>query len=212
MMNRYIKFLIIALILLRTNHSYADEPVLLYKRHIIKLNLISLAGINLATLKGSYEYISKDAKTLFETELGYTYFSREEQASTRGFYTGFSVGGYIKNKPRFRTYVKINPFYQKLYMNDYLKYTVYENQNSYYYEYKKTEYTKERSGCSIINGLMYYFNNTILLEANYGFGLIYYKTTVPDDVSQKSFRNGLRYSKEYMSPNFILSLKLGFSF
>jgi hypothetical protein len=183
-------------------------------KHRLKLTLIDQALLFHKSVRISYEYVSAKSLSGWEQEIAYTYFSKEENVEVSGLYIGPSYNKYLLGKRKVIKAIKFMPFYQRIWINHYLNYDVKTDRNgpfSEYHEFRKTKYTKERYGLSFISSYQFPITGSIFLEFNTGIGFIKFKTNVPADVTQKTFRNGIANYKEYESLNYLFNIKLGFS-
>lgn len=178
----------------------------------VKVTAIDLQHIYLKNIKAGFEYRKLNSNSGVEIELGYTYYSKEDKLATNGYFASASYNFYVKEYLHHRFVFKLAPFYQCLYMNGYLKYEGHAPFFTDYFEYRKTKYTKERYGISLIRSFQVNVTSRILLEFNVGSGVIVYRTHVPSDVVQKTYRNGVFGGKDYIAPNIIGSIKVGYSF
>lgn len=189
----------------------SPEPYVPPKRSI-KGTVIEISDAFLRTYKLSYENRSNFPKHGFEVELGYTDYSREDRLKTKGFYIGTSLNNYCITDAKGAVVVKPFIFYQRLYMNYYLKYKGEAPGFGTFDYYKKTKYTKERIGISLLASSQLYILKYLILEITAGPGIIAFNTRVPSDVTQTYYPNGKLNLKKYIAPNFIGNVKLGFSF
>jgi hypothetical protein len=181
-------------------------------RHHFKLTVLDLSGLYLKTIKLGYEFNPRHKRAALELEWGYTHYSREDAAYTRGYFYSFSGNYDLISKNGIRLTFKLKPFYHKLYMDHYLKYYEITNGFGDYYDYRKTKYTKERYGAYVAAGLQHYIYKDFFAEYDIGVGGMKFKTEVPDGVDQNFYRNGLFNRKEYVSPTVMINIKLGYAF
>ncbi|MES2618418.1 MAG: hypothetical protein V4613_11095 [Bacteroidota bacterium] len=206
-----ISFLLFIYMCIELNAQQYDPSFYPY-RNSIKATLLSTTGINYSSYKLTYERHFPKANSFIDIEGGYVNYSREDYAACTGYYTSASIGGFIRNKHASRTSIKISPFYQTMYLNDYLLFRETAPPDYDYLIYRKANLKKERYGMSLINTYMRYIGKKISIEVYWGIGFIHFKTTAPDETIQKTYRNGLSYGKEYACPNFLIGLKSGYHF
>lgn len=184
----------------------------LVSRNIIKFSAVELARVNLRTIKIGHECYFKNGKNGFETELGFTHYSKEDSVSTKGFYTGLYLNRVIGFKRNERYVLKAMFFYQRLYMNSYLLYLDSSPGIGNYYKFNKTKYIKARSGVNFIFSYQKALYKRLIFEINTGFGIIHFKSfKIDSNVVQENYINGL-YNRErnFWAPNVILNLKIGY--
>lgn len=186
-------------------------------RYNVKINLFDLTQIYNNSARISLEYTPLTRNYSLEPELGYFFFSREDEIRCRGLHTALSAGiNAVMTKFIFG--LRLQPFYDKIYMDGYLK---YDTEYHTFYEYRKTRYVKERYGINFIQSGMFQLSKRIALELNLGLGIIHYTTLVPDKVVQKHYNNGYSTNDRFLVPtdtrkftstNLITVLKLGYRF
>ncbi|MEZ4804746.1 MAG: hypothetical protein R2852_04480 [Bacteroidia bacterium] len=199
-------------VLLLTNKLNGQVLDISQKRHRIKASLVELSHLYLYTVKCGYEYKILNSRRALETELGYTFYSREDSTKARGYYIGLSYNQYSSKYGRSYFVFKTNPYYHRINMNHYLRYDNDLPDFGKYYDYSKTKYHKERIGVNMLFCWQHAFSRRIFTELNSGLGLVFFRTVVPNGVTQESFRNGSYRKKETVAPTFILALKIGYAF
>jgi len=97
-------------------------------------------------------------------------------------------------------------------MNQYLRYDDSLPGFGKYYDYRKTQYHKNRYGLSFLFCWQHAFSRGYFTEVSTGLGLVYYRTVVPDGVTQQTFQNGEIVSKMQIVPSILLTIKAGYAF
>ncbi len=180
------------------------------KKERLKINLIDFSQRHLLTIKGSYEFKLRDNRFL-EPELGYTFYSFEDGIQVKGLLIGFSYNRYKFEEGRKPFFIKFNPYYQKIYLQNYLKYDTFLPDFGEYADYRMTRFTKNRYGLNFQIGRQYPLNEHLFFEFSTGLGLEVYNTITPKNVTQKYFRNGNDNSKMGIRPTLLIGVKLGWA-
>lgn len=183
-------------------------------RYKIKLSLFDQSVFSLPFIKlhnellvggettGDYNYLSAD--------LGYNYYSVDEQAPASGIYTGLRFNHYLPSYRSAQNYLSVGIFWQQSVIKDYLKVDRFYPGLGTYSAYEKMRYSKIRYGGNIEIMKQYALYGPVFFEYTLGLGVLYFETKTPDNVTQTTFVNGTSYQKKELLPTVVFSLKLGY--
>jgi hypothetical protein len=183
-------------------------------KYKIKVNFLDQSVFSLPCIKfhneilvggqssSNYNYVSAD--------LGYNYYSQDEQASAKGIYTGLRFNHYLPSYGEGLKAVSIGAFYQYTSLYDYLKTEKYYPGLGYFSVYEKTRYNKQRYGFNIELLKQYPIYGPFFFEYSLGVGLIFMETKTPERVRQTTFVNGVSYKKNIELPYIGFSVKVGY--
>jgi hypothetical protein len=184
-------------------------------KHKIKVNFLDQSVFSLPCIKvhneilvggqssSNYNYVSAD--------LGYNYYSQDEQTRAKGIYTGFRFNHYLPSYGEGLKAISIGAFYQYTALYDYLKTEKYYPGLGYFSEYEKTRYNKQRYGFNIELLKQYPIYGPFFFEYSLGVGLIFMETKIPERVTQTTFVNGVSFKKNITLPYLGFSVKVGYS-
>jgi hypothetical protein len=151
----------------------------------------------------NYNYVSAD--------LGYNYYSQDEQIGAKGIYTGLRFNHYLPSYGSSLKAISIGAFYQYTALNDYLKTEKYYPGLGYYSVYEKMRYNKQRYGANIEVLKQYRLYGPLFFEWSLSVGLIFMETKTPERVTQTTFVNGVSFKKNIDLPSVGFGLKVGYS-
>lgn len=189
-------------------------PSLIESRLLLKAHLFEFTDFSLPNINFSVEYfLQKEGNKSVSLDLGYNYYSVDENVKAKGYSIAPKILIYAQNNNE----RKINAFafgiyYQKTFMNDYLKTTRNLPGLGNYYFYEKMKYQKIRTGISLERVVQFSIFEKIFAEIAYGIALVNFQTKVPERVSQNTFVNGLVFQKTYNGITPLFSTKVGYCF
>ena len=197
----------------KKNKPHFTSPSLLTSRLFVKANLFKLSDFSLPNINFSAEYFLKNGgSNSVSLDLGYTYFSIDENTKAKGYTFSPKFLIYNGNKLNRINAFAIGVFYNKTFINDYLKTTKNLNGLGNYYEYEKLKYQKVRMGISIERVVQFSIFEKVFAEISYGLALVNFQTKVPQKVTQSTFVNGLILQKTYNGITPLFSTKIGYCF
>lgn len=177
-----------------------DSTALSIKLSIIELTTLSLPHASL----GFEKMLSR--KSSIEVGGGYVYYSVDEINPASG-YTVYGKYNFIfkQRKYVYERAIGFGFFYTKAQLNGPL---LYKTNN--YFEYKNTDFQKERVGLSLEYKTKYYFRKDTYIELNGGLSLTHFSTTYEDNaVVQDDFRNGFIFGEVLNIPVPVFQFKIG---
>lgn len=177
-----------------------DSTALSIKLSIFELTTLSLPNASL----GFEKMLSR--KSSIEVGGGYVYYSIDEINPASG-YTAYGKYNFIfkQRKYVYERAIGLGFFYTKTQLNGPL---LYKTNN--YFEYKNTDFQKERVGLSLEYKTKYYFRMNTYIELNGGLSFTHFSTTYKDKaVVQDDFRNGLIFGEVMNIPVPVFQFKIG---
>lgn len=191
-------------------NSYGQKFSIDDKKERLKFTILENSLWYIPTIKASYEFQVKNNKFL-EPELGYSFYSFEDKIKVKGIYVGASINRYKFEEGRYPKFIKFNPYYHKIYLQNYLEYDTFLPNFGNYSDYRMTRFSKNRFGFNFHIGKQYPFSSHSFLEISTGLGLEYYNTITPKEVTQLHFRNGDDNNKQGIRAILLLGIKLGWA-
>lgn len=187
----------------------AESPLPKYK---LKLSIFDQSYFSLPTIKIHGEMrLTKSANPLYgQIDLGYNFNSQDEMISARGYYTGLRLNNYLPIVFRYQTVISYGFFYQRSYLNNYLKVSKILPGLGEYSEYEKMDFQKERYGFTIDLQKHIPLFDRIFFEYGFSGGIMFMQTITPDRVTQYTFVNGTYKEKKVVTPAIGFSLKIGY--
>jgi hypothetical protein len=183
-------------------------------KYKIKVNLFDQSVFSLPCIKvhneilvggqasGNYNYVSAD--------LGYNYYSNDEQVGAKGIYTGLRFNHYLPSYGRGLKGVSFGAFYQYSSIYDYLKTDKFYPGLGTFSEYEKMHYNKQRYGANIEVFKQYRLYGPVFFEWNLAIGVIFMETHTPERSTQNTFVNGVTFKKNNELPSLGFGLKVGY--
>ena len=180
----------------------------------IKVNLFDQSVFSLPCIKfhneilvggqasSNYNYISAD--------LGYNYYSQDEQVGVNGIYTGLRFNHYLPSYGSGLKAVSIGAFYQYTSLYDYLKTDKFYPGLGSFSAYEKMRYNKQRYGANIEVLKQYPLYGPFFFEWSLGVGMIFMETHTPERATQTTFVNGVSFKKNIELPYLGFSVKVGY--
>jgi hypothetical protein len=184
-------------------------------KYKIKVNLFDQSVFSLPCIKvhneiflggessGNFNYLSAD--------LGYNYYSNDEQVGVNGIYTGLRINHYLPSYGAGQKAVSFGVFYQYTAINDYLKTDRFYPGLGTFSEYEKMRYNKQRYGANVEVLKQYNIYGPVFFEWSLAIGFIFMETHTPERSTQTTFVNGVTYKKNNELPSLGFGMKLGYS-
>ena len=183
-------------------------------KYKIKVNLFDQSVFSLPCIKvhneiylggkssGNFNYLSAD--------LGYNYYSNDEQVGAKGIYTGLRINHYLPSYGAGQKAVSFGIFYQYTAINDYLMTDKFYPGLGIFSEYEKMRYNKQRYGANVEVLKQYTLYGPVFFEWSLAIGYIFMETHTPERVTQRTFVNGLTFKKNNQLPSLGFGLKVGY--
>lgn len=189
------------------------EPVVINPQYVFKVSLADQTVFSLPSIRLHADYLlfDSDLPDYLSADIGYTYYSVDEDVKASGFIAGLRLNSTRFSSGNRKRGISPGLHFQKVYLNDYLKVDKTIPGLGTYYAYEKMNYTKNRVGLSLDFYRQVHLVGGFFLESAIGLGMIYMKTNVPEGVSQQTFTNGLSWRRETLLPNVTFSLKVGYA-
>jgi hypothetical protein len=177
-----------------------DSTALSIKLSVFELTTLSMPHASL----GFEKMLSR--KSSIEVGGGYVYYSVDETNPASG-YTVYGKYNFIfkQRKYVYERAIGLGIFYTKAQLYGPL---LYKTNN--YFEYKNTDFQKERVGLSLEYKTKYYFRKNTYIELNGGLSFTHFSTTYEDNaVVQDDFRNGFIFGEVLNIPVPVFQFKIG---
>jgi hypothetical protein len=190
-------------------------PEMARERLKVKFSLFDFSMFSLPAVKLHGEYLigNREKPLSAGIDLGYIYYSVDEDTKASGTFTGLRLNSYRRSTIRSAFATSISVFRSKTYLNDYLKLEgkLPDMSGGNYFYYERMKYHKLRYGFSAEVLWQHKLAGRFFIEVGTGIGYVQFKTNVPDRVVQHTFVNGLTERKLYEGPTLLFSTKIGFS-
>jgi hypothetical protein len=184
-------------------------------RYKIKFNLFDQSVFSLPCIKFHNEILiggeSNSNYNYLSADVGYNYFSVDEQVPVRGIYTGLRFNHYLPSYGEALKCFSIGAFYQYTAIKDYLKTDKTYPGLGTFSEYEKMRYNKQRYGINIEFMRQHTIYGPVFLEYSVSIGYIFMETKTPERVTQTTFVNGTTYKKNANLPSLGFAAKVGYS-
>lgn len=191
-----------------TARTVSQSP---FPSYYLKFTMVDQSVISLPSFKIHCEKsISSNNPVYLGLDLGYNYYSQDEEANANGFIVGLRLCHFKPQTFRSQSFFSYGFHYQKSYLNHYLLTSKDYPGFGTYNEYERTKFQKERFGFAINFGTQYPILGNIFFEYSGSLGVMHMKTITPAHITQETFVNGLYLDKVVTTPSIGISLKLGY--
>lgn len=191
-----------------TARTVSETP---FPSYYVKFTMLDQSITSLPSIKLHCDKsISSNNPVYLGLDLGYNFYSQDEETNANGFLVGLRLCHYKPQMLHSQAFFSYGVFYQKSYLNHYLLTSKDYPGFGAYNEYERTKFQKERFGFAINFGKQFPIMGNIFFEYSGSLGVMHMKTITPAHITQQTFVNGLYLDKVVTTPSIGFSIKLGY--
>jgi hypothetical protein len=203
------RFLLLFLLLFSVIKVYSQEA---FPRQFVKFTPIDQSLLSLPTVKLGYGFILKSTDEYADygqIDLGYNYYSTEDDLPARGLYLGGKYHFMKYADEYFNKGFALGYSYFTTNMQQFLKVSKSIPGFGFYEEYEWKKFSKRRHTFTVEKYQQFMIVNGLFVELKYGLSLVEAKVKTPSEVTQTTFVNGFSLNKHTFFPGFLFGFSLG---